>query len=654
MAMTRDSTVTPASARAATREIVLAGDRTLNRISARRHSLLVRILKASLPLSGLAFAGLFGLSVLRTMGWGTAITALEIPQILPENLAMQNPHYEGFNKDGGRYWVKADSAQQDLKVKALTLIKLNGITGELIDAKKLKTTLTAKRGTFDSKTNVLELYDSIDVDGDAGMKAHLTRATIDTKENIITSKEPVQVTMATGSITANQMTARQKAKEYTFTDDVRTHLNARPPKDDGAAPAKPDTNQNAMIGNSNSPVDISSNRLDVNDNTKTAVFSGTVTAVQDGASMTTPELEITYEGNATPQPGAPANAEQSGGKLKRMVAKTAVTLKQANGDTVTSRGADFDAVTQRAVLDGEVVMVQLPDKRATADKAEIDQAANTVLLTGDVVVTQGQNVLKGRRLTFNRATSTMQLTSQAASGKGGRVSARFQQAQGTTQQAPKSETESPQGIAFGASFKTDPGAPVLIDANRLDVDDGAHLAVFTGEVQAVQGEFTIRAAEIAAAYSGSAGLNGQATGANPAKQGAAQLTRIRARTKVQIISKDGQKAEGDSADFDPKANMATLTGNVTLTQGKNVVRGTKLVIDMTTGETVIKNEATSDSAPAAVLPDGTATAGTSSSGSNGRPSAVFYPGELKAKAPKAATGAAGSAWKAETAPARRP
>ena len=122
----------------------------------------------------------------------------------------------------------------------MTVIKLNGITGELIDAKKLRTTLAAKRGTFDNKANVLELYDSIDVAGDAGMKAKLTRATIDTKENIITSREPVMVMMEAGTISANQMTARQKAKEYTFVDKVRTHLNAREGKAEPAGRSSQD------------------------------------------------------------------------------------------------------------------------------------------------------------------------------------------------------------------------------------------------------------------------------------------------------------------------------------------------------------------------------------------------------------------------------
>ena len=647
--MTRDSTVTSATARpssisAGSKGIVLAGDRTAYRLAALRHTRTVRLLKAGLPIAGLAISGLYGLSVMKTMGWGAGIPALEIPNILPENLAMNNPHYEGFNKDGGRYWVKAATAHQDLK--NLSLIKLNTITGELTDAKKAITTLTATRGTFDNKANTLELYDSIDVAGDTGMKAHLTRATVQTKESIITSNEPVLVMMEAGQINANSMTARQKVKEYTFVDKVRTHLNARE-KGQEAEPAAPAADQ--LFGKSDAPVDIASNRLDINDATKVAQFTGTVIAVQNGASLTTPELEVSYEGSATPQTAAEG---ASGSKVKHMTAKNPVILKQANGDTVTSQNAEFDAVTERAILEGDVVMAQLPDKRATADKAEVDQAANTVLLTGtEVVVIQGQNVLKGRRLLFNRATNKMQLTSPGASNASGRITAHFQQQSQPTAAPVVPKPDKPaQGIAFGASFKTTPGAPVLIDAARLDVDDAVKQAVFTGDVHAVQGDFVIRAAEITANYTGSTGLNGTVAGADPAKSGAAQLTHIKARTKVQITSKDGQNATGDWADFDPKANTATLGGDVVLTQGKNVVRGTKLVIDTTTGESVINNEAKDASSAATIAPDGTATAATSATSGGSRPSATFYIDDLKGHAPKPAAKPAASSWQAETAP----
>jgi LPS export ABC transporter protein LptC/lipopolysaccharide transport protein LptA len=639
MVMRRDGNVATAPARATPRGLVLAGDRAPRRRAALSHSRAVRWLKIGLPLTTLFISGLYGISILKTVGWGRGIPTLAIPQIVPDNLAMDNPHYEGFNKDGGHYWVKADKAQQDLK--SLGLIKLSVISGELTDAKKQKTTLTAKRGTFDNKASVLELYDAIEIGGDAGMQAHLTRATVETKENIITSNEPVTVTMAAGTINANQMTARQKVKEYTFVDNVRTHLNAREPS---AQPEPKSSETGQLIGKSNAPVDIDSNRLDINDATKIAIFSGNVTAAQDGASMATPELEVSFEGGALPQ--ASAGTPASGAKVKRMIAKNPVTLKQANGDVVTSQAADFDPIAQRATLEGDVVMAQQPDKRATADKAEIDESANTILLTGDVLVTQGQNALKGRRLLFNRASNKMQMTAPGASGAYGRINARFQKAQTGAAQPAKPPTQA-EGIAFGASFKTDPSAPVVIDANRLDIDDAAKQAIFTGDVHAVQGEFVIHSADLTANYAGSAGLSG--TG-DAAKQTAAQITHIKARTNVEIISKDGQKATGDWADFDPKANIATLGGNVVLTQGKNVVRGTKLVIDMTTGETTIKTEAAVSTSAPAVAADGTATAATSNAA---RPSAVFYPGEMKARASKAGAAAAAAtdqAWQPQSAP----
>ena len=47
------------------------------------------------------------------------------------------------------------------------------------------------------------------------------------------------------------------------------------------------------------------------------------------------------------------------------------------------------------------------------DRVDYDQAAQTMTLTGPVVVTQGANVLKGRRLVYNRATQKMQLSAPA-------------------------------------------------------------------------------------------------------------------------------------------------------------------------------------------------------------------------------------------------
>jgi hypothetical protein len=78
------------------------------------------------------------------------------------------------------------------------------------------------------------------------------------------------------------------------------------------------------------------------------------------------------------------------------------------------------------------------------------------------------------------------------------------------------------------------------------------------------------------------------------------------------------------------------------------VRGTKLVIDMTTGESVISTQT-----------GGAGQAMTSSTQGNGdglivksgRPSAVFYPNQLKEKAGKAAEKAA-EGWQVRKGPSQ--
>jgi len=663
-----------AGARVTGSGIVLAGDRGPMRSAAASHTRIVRILKLALPATTLLVMGGYSLSVFDKTGWGEGFAPLEVPRILAENLAMENPHYEGFNSDGGRYWVTAKKAMQDLK--NLSLINLDGISGELVDANKERTKLTATRGTFNNKQSVIELFDAIGITGDNGLKAQLTRATINTKEGVILSEAPVRVEMPAGTITASQLTIRQKEKEYTFKNEVRTDLKARNPQ---AQPPPPAQAGNATgFGNPSEPILITANRLDINDAAKVATYTGAVRAVQGQAILQSPELEVTYEGSVSGIPGAgddkaskgaaakkdqpakdkasakekaltaqPASAAADmGGRIKRVVARNPVTLTQGNGQEATSRNAQFDAATQMAVLEGDVVMSEGADKRVTGDRAEIDQMAGTVVITGPVFLTQGKNELYGRRLFFNRNSGKMNLAG-SESGSGGRISARFSQGGTPAALARKAEQEAPKrGLAFGGNFKTDPNAPVDLTADRLDVDDHAKQAVFAGDVKAQQAGFLLEAAELTANYTGSAGL-ADAGEAQKAGAQAAHLTRIRARKNVVVTSKEGQKATGDWADYDTKANTVTLGGDVVMTQGKNIVRGTKLVIDMTSGESVISTEA----AKGGGMISSSAADGSGMIIKSGRPSAVFYPNEIKKHSEKGAA-AAGAGWQARSAPSQ--
>jgi lipopolysaccharide export system protein LptA len=47
---------------------------------------------------------------------------------------------------------------------------------------------------------------------------------------------------------------------------------------------------------------------------------------------------------------------------------------------------------------------------------------------------------------------------------------------------------------------------------------------------------------------------------------------------------------GETAIFDTKANQVTMNGGVVLTQGQNVLRGDRLVVDMTTGVSRVESD----------------------------------------------------------------
>lgn len=606
-------------------------DRAKNFARARRHTIVVRILRWGLPATGASVVAIYVAIVLQTIGWVDSLPRVELPQIIPENLTMDNPRYQGFNKDGGSYVVMADTAVQDLS--DTSHVTLNGITGDLTDANKVKTNLKATHGLYNTKSEELELYDGIDIVSDNGLHARMSRATILTKENVVVSKEPVTVEMPAGSIRSNEMRMRNKTREVTFVDSVVARLV---PQAD-AAKTKADASSVPLINAGNGPVDLTANRLDLDDTKKIATFSGKVRAVQGDAALETAALAIHYDQKEGAGRPATADAMQAA-KISRIVSETPVVITRAPDDRVTGNSLEFDAKTEVVLLAGDVVITSGSDRRITSTAASIDQRADTILLTGGVVALQGRNQLHGERLFVERATGRTHLSSPAAAGAKtpGRIATRLYGEVKPESGADKQKREAAAGTLASAAgvFKTDPNAPVDVEADRLDVDDTKRQAVYKGDVRANQGEFVVRTAKLTAYYTGSAGI-ADPTG-NDAKHKPAQLTRIEARGKVIVTSKNGQSATGDWADFDLKSNKVTVGGDVILTQGKNVVRGTQLVIDMATGQSMIHSDpGAAWSATAA--PDGTNDGFVVQGPDTGsRPSAIFYP-QAKKSAKKRAS-----------------
>jgi len=170
--------------------------------------------------------------------------------------------------------------------------------------------------------------------------------------------------------------------------------------------------------------------------------------------------------------------------------------------------------------------------------------------------------------------------------------------------------------------------PIDIESDVLVVHDKEKYATFKGNVKAVQGTTTLRTRELNVHYvgrgdtlapgakkeneaepapaakvadaqgTGEAATRGAtapgttggaaAAGTKPADNGT-QITKIEASGDVVITRQDGQTTTGDWAIYDVPSQLVTVGGNVVLTQDKNVLKGDRLVIDLTTGESRFEN-----------------------------------------------------------------
>jgi lipopolysaccharide export system protein LptA len=135
-------------------------------------------------------------------------------------------------------------------------------------------------------------------------------------------------------------------------------------------------------------------------------------------------------------------------------------------------------------------------------------------------------------------------------------------------------------------FSQNRDQPVHIEAATLEVRDKQKQATFSGDVRVKQGDTGLRCKSLVVFYEQSGEpADGSKTlqAASPGPSGEQRIKRLEARGSVVVTQKD-QTATGELGIFDMKTNTVTLTGNpVVMTQGQNVLRGGKLVVDLTSG-----------------------------------------------------------------------
>jgi lipopolysaccharide export system protein LptA len=146
----------------------------------------------------------------------------------------------------------------------------------------------------------------------------------------------------------------------------------------GAQPSGPPNALQGFSQNRGKPINIHAATLEVRNKDKVATFSGDVHLVQGDTTLRSKTLVVFYEDDPSAAPKIAADqsgqsSQQSSQQIRRVEAK------------------------------GGVIVVQ-KDQTATGESGVFDMHANTVTLLGNVMISQGQNVVKGDRLTVDMTT----------------------------------------------------------------------------------------------------------------------------------------------------------------------------------------------------------------------------------------------------------
>ena len=134
-------------------------------------------------------------------------------------------------------------------------------------------------------------------------------------------------------------------------------------------------------------------------------------------------------------------------------------------------------------------------------------------------------------------------------------------------------------------FSQNRNQPVHIEAGTLEVRDKDKVATFSGNVKVTQGDTAMRCKSLTVFYEQDgkdADKSKSVAVADPGPGGQQRIKKLEARGGV-VVTQKQQTATGDLGLFDMEGNTVTLSGNVVMTQGQNVLKGDKLVVDLTNG-----------------------------------------------------------------------
>jgi lipopolysaccharide export system protein LptA len=128
------------------------------------------------------------------------------------------------------------------------------------------------------------------------------------------------------------------------------------------------------------------------------------------------------------------------------------------------------------------------------------------------------------------------------------------------------------GQGAGSALKGhDTDAPVDVAADRIEVQDRADRAIFSGHVEVRQGSLQLSTARLTVAYASAGGI---------------EIKRLEATGGV-VLRSPSETARSQFAIYDLDRRLVTMIGGVTLIRGESRVQGGRLVLDLDTGRAVL-------------------------------------------------------------------
>jgi lipopolysaccharide export system protein LptA len=135
-------------------------------------------------------------------------------------------------------------------------------------------------------------------------------------------------------------------------------------------------------------------------------------------------------------------------------------------------------------------------------------------------------------------------------------------------------------VALGKRHDT--SQQIEITADSLEVQQDKQVAIFSGNVDAVQGDIRLKADQLRVHYR-EGGDGSRAQGGEPSSQ----IRRIDAVGNV-FVSSPEETGKGDRGTYDVERRVIVLEGQVVLTSGKNILRGNRATMNLDTGRSTME------------------------------------------------------------------